>query len=158
MTNASARDVRNAARIDVFCVGFFEFSTSFLGSLPTKKKYGECLGFLNVLESFPFLTQHLTSSLKSSRPRLFVFSFGLPFVTTTRTPPRCRRRLDNNNNNNNNNNNESIIKKIVGWSTREVLRPWGKKSAKERNGGHLYNGIIIIMYEGRKHRDSFSPA
>tara|TARA_B100000405_G_scaffold65995_1_gene45112 strand:+ start:1602 stop:1808 length:207 start_codon:yes stop_codon:yes gene_type:complete len=68
-----------------------------------------------------------------------VFSFGLPFVTTTRTRPRCRRRLDNNNNNNNNN--ESI-----------------KKSEKERNGGHLYNGIIVIMYEGRKHRDSFSPA
>ena len=154
MTNASARDVRNAARIDVFVWDFSSFSTSFLGSLPTKKKYGECLGFLKLLWNL-FLLRSSSPLSTSSRRRLFVFSFGLPFVTTTRTPPRCRRRLDNNNNNNNN---ESIIKKIVGWSTREVLRPWGKKSEKERNGGHLYNGIIVIMYEGRKHRDSFSPA
>ena len=141
MTNASARDVRNAARIDVFVWDFSSFSTSFLGSLPTKKKYGECLGFLKLLWNL-FLLRSSSPLSTSSRRRLFVFSFGLPFVTTTRTPPRCRRRLDNNNNNNNN---ESIIKKIVGWSTREVLRPWGKKSEKERNGGHLYNGIIIIM-------------
>jgi hypothetical protein len=35
MTNASARDVRNAARIDVFCVGLLE-RLRFFGSLPKK--------------------------------------------------------------------------------------------------------------------------